>query len=161
MLEQYGLLDENGQLNVDETINLNGEAMTLDEVMALLADPSTDLTEVGYVDGTPIALGDLKTIVEIEQELKRIQETYFSDRAFSGEAVENLNSLLDQMETSGISSRARAPAARKRCRYLTKPSPSEFRLLLEGLQRRAGSRRQPARLRQGGDAGSHAKALSR
>ena len=103
VLEQYGLLDENGQLNVDETINLNGEAMTLDEVMALLEDPSTDLTEVGYVDGTPIALGDLKTIVEIEQELKRIQETYFSDRAFSGEAVENLNSLLDQMETSGIS----------------------------------------------------------
>ena len=103
VLEQYGLLDENGQLNVDETINLNGEAMTLDEVMALLEDPSTDLTEVGYVDGTPIALGDLKTIVEIEQELARIQETYFSDRAFSGEAVENLNSLLDQMETSGIS----------------------------------------------------------
>ena len=103
VLEQYGLLDENGQLNVDETINLNGEAMTLDEVMALLEDPSTDLTEVGYVDGTPIALGDLKTIVEIEQELQRIQETYFSDRAFSGEAVENLNSLLDQMETSGIS----------------------------------------------------------
>ncbi|HIR09489.1 MAG TPA: hypothetical protein IAA70_03700, partial [Candidatus Avoscillospira stercoripullorum] len=103
VLEQYGLLDENGQLNVDETINLNGEAMTLDEVMALLADPSTDLTEVGYVDGTPIALGDLKTIVEIEQELQRIQETYFSDRTFSGEAVENLNSLLDQMETSGIS----------------------------------------------------------
>lgn len=103
VLEQYGLLDENGQLNVDETINLNGEAMTLDEVMALLENPSTDLTEVGYVDGTPIALGDLKTIVEIEQELKRIQETYFSDRAFSGEAVENLNSLLDQMETSGIS----------------------------------------------------------
>ena len=103
VLEQYGLLDENGQLNVDETINLNGEAMTLDEVMALLENPSTDLTEVGYVDGTPIALGDLKTIVEIEQELQRIQETYFSDRAFSGEAVENLNSLLDQMETSGIS----------------------------------------------------------
>ena len=103
VLEQYGLLDENGQLNVDETINLNGEAMTLDEVMALLEDPSTDLTEVGYVDGMPIALGDLKTIVEIEQELQRIQETYFSDRAFSGEAVENLNSLLDQMETSGIS----------------------------------------------------------
>lgn len=103
VLEQYGLLDENGQLNVDETINLNGEDMTLDEVMALLENPSTDLTEVGYVDGTPIALGDLKTIVEIEQELKRIQETYFSDRAFSGEAVENLNSLLDQMETTGIS----------------------------------------------------------
>ena len=103
VLEQYGLLDENGQLNVDETINLNGEAMTLDEIMALLENSSTDLTEVGYVDGTPIALGDLKTIVEIEQELKRIQETYFSDRTFSGEAVENLNSLLDQMETSGIS----------------------------------------------------------
>lgn len=103
VLEQYGLLDENGQLNVDETINLNGEAMTLDEVMALLEDPATDLSQKAYVDGTPIALGDLKTIVEIEQELARIQETYFSDRTFSGEAVENLNSLLDQMETSGIS----------------------------------------------------------
>ena len=119
VLEQYGLLDENGQLNVDETINLNGEAMTLDEVMALLENPSTDLTEVGYVDGTPIALGDLKTIVEIEQELKRIQETYFSDRAFSGEAVENLNSLLDQMETSGISLQSDAATLSGQSGYVT------------------------------------------
>lgn len=103
VLEKYGLLDENGQLNVDETVNLDGEDLTLSEVMDLLSDPATDLTEVGYVDGTPIALGDLKTIIEIEQELARIQETYFSDRTFSGEAVSNLNSLLDQMETSGIS----------------------------------------------------------
>lgn len=76
-------------------------------------DPAVNqaiLDEVGYVDGTPIALGDLKTIVEIEQELARIQETYFSNRTFSGEAVENLNSLLDQMETSGISLQSDAAA---------------------------------------------------
>ena len=81
MLEQLGLLDENGQLKTDYTLSLDGKEYTLDEAEALLEDPDTDLSRVGYVDGTPIALGDLKTILEIERELQRIQETYFSGTA--------------------------------------------------------------------------------
>lgn len=102
MLEQLGLLDENGQLKTDYTLSLDGKEYTLDEAEALLEDPDTDLSRVGYVDGTPIALGDLKTILEIERELQRIQETYFSGTAFSEESLRSLNSLLDQLQTQGL-----------------------------------------------------------
>lgn len=102
MLEQLGLLDENGQVKTDYTLELDGEEYTLDQIEKLLEDPATDLSQVGYVDGTPIALGDLKTILQIERELQRIQDTYFSGRTFSGEAADNLNSLLDQLRVQGV-----------------------------------------------------------
>ena len=109
LLEQLGLLDENGQLKTDYTIDLDGETYTLDEMMALLEDPSTDLSQVGYVDGTPIALGDLKTIIQIEQELQRIQATYFSGQTFSGASLDSLNSLMDQLQTQGIALQSVTP----------------------------------------------------
>ena len=103
LLEQYGLLDEDGNLVTDQSIVLNGTEYTLQEIEALLSDPDTDLSQIGYVDGLPIALGDLATIIAIERELQRIQETYFSDRVFEGEAVDNLNSLMNQLQSQGIS----------------------------------------------------------
>ena len=103
LLEQYGLLDENGNLVTDQTITLDGVEYTLEELDALLSDPATDLSQVGYVDGVPIALGDLKTILAIERELQRIQETYFSGAAFEGEALDNLNDLMEQLQNDGIS----------------------------------------------------------
>ena len=102
LLEQYGLLDENGNLVTDQTVELDGVEYTLDEIEALLSDPATDLSQIGYVDGVPIALGDLATIIAIERELQRIQETYFSGRTFDGEALDNLNSLIDQIQAEGI-----------------------------------------------------------
>ena len=103
LLEQYGLLDEDGNLVTDQSIVLNGTEYTLQEIEALLSDRDTDLSQIGYVDGLPIALGDLATIIAIERELQRIQETYFSDRVFEGEAVDNLNSLMNQLQSQGIS----------------------------------------------------------
>ena len=108
MLEQYGLLDENGNLVTDQTITLDGVEYTLDELETLLSAPATDLSQVGYVDGVPIALGDLKTILAIERELQRIQETYFSGAAFEGEALDNLNALMEQLQNDGISVNAGA-----------------------------------------------------
>lgn len=102
LLEQYGLLDNNGNLVTDQTVELDGVSYTLDEIEALLSDPSTDLSQIGYVDGVPIALGDLKTIIAIERELQRIQETYFSGKAFEGEALDNLNDLMNQFQAEGI-----------------------------------------------------------
>lgn len=101
-LQALGLLDEDGNLKLNQTVNLDGEELTLEQVMTLLEDPSTDLSRIGTVDGVPIALGDLKTIIQIEQELSRIEQTYFSGKTFTGEALDNLNSLLNQLETSGI-----------------------------------------------------------
>ena len=103
MLNALGLLDEDGNFKVDQTITLDGQVLTLAAVMELLENPATDLTRIADVDGTPVALGDLKTMIQIEQELQRIKDTYFSDREFTGEALENLNSLTEQLELQGIS----------------------------------------------------------
>ena len=103
MLNALGLLDEAGNFKVDQTITLDGQVLTLAAVMELLEDPATDLTRIADVDGTPVALGDLKTMIQIEQELQRIKDTYFSGREFTGEALENLNSLTEQLELQGIS----------------------------------------------------------
>ena len=103
MLKALGLLDEAGNFKVDQTITLDGQVLTLAAVMELLENPDTDLTRIADVDGTPVALGDLKTMIQIEQELQRIKDTYFSGREFTGEALENLNSLMEQLELQGIS----------------------------------------------------------
>ena len=103
MLNALGLLDEDGNFKVDQTITLDGQVLTLAAVMELLENHATDLTRIADVDGTPVALGDLKTMIQIEQELQRIKDTYFSGREFTGEALENLNSLMEQMELQGIS----------------------------------------------------------
>ena len=97
MLNALGLLDEDGNFKVDQTITLDGQVLTLAAVMELLENPATDLTRIADVDGTPVALGDLKTMIQIEQELQRIKDTYFSDKEFTGEALENLNSLMEQI----------------------------------------------------------------
>ena len=102
MLNALGLLDEDGNFKVDQTITLDGQVLTLAAVMELLENPATDLTRIADVDGTPVALGDLKTMIQIEQELQRIKDTYFSGREFTGEALENLNSLMEQLELQGL-----------------------------------------------------------
>ena len=112
MLNALGLLDEDGNFKVDQTITLDGQVLTLAAVMELLENPVTDLTRIADVDGTPVALGDLKTMIQIEQELQRIKDTYFSGREFAGEALENLNSLMEQLELQGISLRYSASATK-------------------------------------------------
>lgn len=102
LLDSMGLLDEDGNLITDQTLDLDGKQYTLEEMEALLEDPSTDLSQVAYADGVPIALGDLKTVIAIERELQHLQETYFSGKTFDGEARENLNSLVTQLQTAGI-----------------------------------------------------------
>lgn len=112
MLNALGLLDEDGNFKVDQTITLDGRVLTLAAVMELLENPATDLTRIADVDGTPVALGDLKTMVQIEQELQRIKDTYFSGREFTGESLENLNSLMEQLELQGISLQYSASATK-------------------------------------------------
>ena len=112
MLNSLGLLDEDGNFKVDQTITLDGRVLTLAAVMELLENPATDLTRIADVDGTPVALGDLKTMIQIEQELQRIKDTYFSGREFTGEALENLNSLMEQLELQGISLQYSASATK-------------------------------------------------
>lgn len=105
LLENLGLLDERGNLNVSQNIMIDGKSMRLDEVMAILDDPGTDLSRAADVDGIPIALGDLKTMIRIEQELARIKETYFSGKAFTSGQLALLGDLMGQIKSEGISAK--------------------------------------------------------
>ncbi|MEG1578867.1 MAG: hypothetical protein RR336_08895, partial [Oscillospiraceae bacterium] len=102
LLNRLGLLDEKGNLDLTATITMDGKSMTVDEVRKLLAEPGTDLTKIVNVDGIPLTMGDLQTILNIEAELARIQATYFSGKTFGADATDNLNSLMTQIETQGI-----------------------------------------------------------
>ena len=102
LLEAYDLVDGDGQLKISETLDFNGVPYTLEGALALLEDPATDLDATGTVDGVPIRLGDLKTAIQIELALRDIRDNYFSGRTFSDEALENLNSFLDQAAATGV-----------------------------------------------------------
>ena len=118
LLEQYGLLDEDGNLVTDKTVELDGVEYTLDEIEAILNDPATDLSQVGYVDGVPIALGDLKPILAIERELQRIQETYSSGAAFAVSSREPPAESFSS-RSSGVSHTTNRPLRMMRTRSHT------------------------------------------
>lgn len=95
ILEQYGLVDEDGNFVTDEKIVMDGQAYTLDEIEAILNDPATDLSKVVEVDGEFLTLEDLKTIVEIEQYLAYLQATYFTRQDLTDEQVGSFYDLAE------------------------------------------------------------------
>lgn len=102
VLEQYGLLDEEGRLKTSEKINLDGTLYTLDELQAILEDPDTDLSRVATVDGTPVTLENLKLMVEIERELARLQALYFTDRPLSEAQANALLSFYQAVQNGDV-----------------------------------------------------------
>ena len=102
LLRQLGLLDANGDLMVDQMVNLDGVDYTLDELIDLLDEPDVDLSQLAIVDGSSIALGDLKTIVEIERQLAYIQNTYFTNQYFTQEQLDTLEDMMEQIRDEGI-----------------------------------------------------------
>jgi len=102
-LSNMGLLDEEGNLNVSESIMVDGTPMTLEQVKALLSADDIDLSKKVNVDGTALMLADLKKMIEIEDELVRIKESYFSGAVpFTEKHEETFSSLLKQIENEGI-----------------------------------------------------------
>lgn len=93
VLEQYGLIDEDGNFVTDEKIVMDGVEYTLDEIEAILDDPATDLSKVVEVDGTYLTLEELKTIVEIERYLAYIKATYFTEQDLTDEQIASFYDL--------------------------------------------------------------------
>lgn len=111
-LSNMGLLDDNGNLNVSESIMVDGTPMTLDQVKVMLDADDADLGKRVNVDGTLITLADLKKMIEIEDELARIRESYFSNAVpFTEEHNASFNSLLKQIENEGILVTSSLPGA--------------------------------------------------
>ena len=101
LLQQYGLLDEDGNAIDSWVITMDGEDVTLDELRAVLAgdyDPDGLVT----VDGTPITLGDLDTVLQIEDYIAYLRRTYFSGGEWTQAQLASLQSLKEQINTRGI-----------------------------------------------------------
>jgi len=109
LLDHYGLLDEDGNLSQSWEIWMDGEQVTLEDITALLEDPSCDPEKYVLVDGQPITLGDIKTILEIEEYLAYLQKTYFDGHQWTAEQQASLQSLMEQIETEGITLTTAAP----------------------------------------------------
>lgn len=103
-LSNMGLLDEQGNLNVTESIMVDGTPMTLDQVKQMLYKDDADLSKVVSVDGTELKLADLKIMIEIEEELARLKREYFDDAVpLTDEHNAALKSLVNQIGSQGIS----------------------------------------------------------
>jgi len=102
MLDRYGLLDEEGNLAESWEIWLDGEQVTLEDILALLEDPDCDLTKYVLVDGRAITLGELQTILQIEEYITYLREKYFDGHQWTAEQQASLVSLLEQIEEEGI-----------------------------------------------------------
>ena len=103
-LAEYGLLTDTGA-SADWAMTVPGQArrVTAEEVTALVEDGSLSPDAVVTVDGVPITVADLRTILDIEAELRRIQETYFPEGGvdLSVEEAEALYSLYSQLLADG------------------------------------------------------------
>ncbi len=101
-LLQMGLIDENGNFRSYQ-VEYNDKQMSLDEIKEILNASDVDLSQTCKVDGQEITLGDLKTIIGIEEELSRIESTYFSkDVEMTQEHQDMLNSLIAQLSENGV-----------------------------------------------------------
>lgn len=101
ILQRYNLLDEDGNAVTSWEIRMDGREITLEELREVLAgdyDPDYYIT----VDGMPIALGDVAAILEIEDYLAYLRETYFDGQQWTAEQQASLDALVDQINRDGI-----------------------------------------------------------
>ncbi|MBR6293468.1 MAG: hypothetical protein IKR54_02650, partial [Lachnospiraceae bacterium] len=91
MLQDYGLLDEDGNILNDWYIEKDGCQISLDEIREILAG-DYDPQDMVWVDGAPVALEDLKTMIDIEDYLAYVKDTYFTDKVWTKEQTANAES---------------------------------------------------------------------
>ena len=101
MLQDYGLIDENGNILDSWYIEKDGRQISLDEIRKILAG-DYDPQDVVWVDGAPVALEDLKAMINIEDYLAYVKDTYFTDKVWTKEQTANAQSLVEQLEKEGI-----------------------------------------------------------
>ena len=101
LLQSYGLIDDEGNILDKWKIEMDGKEISLDEIKEILAG-DFDPNKVVWVDGTPVALGELEKMIAIEECLAYVKETYFTEREWTSEQVNNAQSLISQLEKEGI-----------------------------------------------------------
>lgn len=85
-----------------DVIRLNGEECTLDTIREMLADPNVDLTQKVDVDGIEVTMGDLKTMVEIEDRIQEIAGSFLFPEDMTEQQRAEYDSIMNQLQTDGI-----------------------------------------------------------
>ena len=101
LLQQYNLLDEDGRAVEDWSVTMDGRELGLDQLREVLAG-DYDPERLVWVDGVPVTLENLDLILQIEDYIAYLDQTYFSDGAWSQEQLASLASLQAQVRSSGI-----------------------------------------------------------
>ena len=98
-MQALGLFDADGNWTT-EKLQINGEEYTLAEARSFV-DTLTDDTFV-TVGETTITAADLRTMIEIEEEIARIRDTYFNGEEWTDEEKENLSSLEQALNNGDV-----------------------------------------------------------
>lgn len=102
-LKNMGLLGDDGNLTVTQNIMVDGTPMTLEQVKAMIEKPGTDLSKTVSVDGTKVTLANLQTMIKIEDELKRLKETYLTGTVpFDDQRKKSYATLQTQLQSTGL-----------------------------------------------------------
>ena len=100
-LQKYDLLDEDGDPVESWSIRMEGKKVTLEELRALLSG-DYDEDELVFVGQQSVTLGELDTILQIEDYLAHLRETYFEPKAWTQEQLDSFDSLVAQINETGI-----------------------------------------------------------
>ena len=90
------------EIVASDTIHLNGEECSLDTIRQMLADPDVDLSQKVDVDGIEVTMGDLKTMVEIEDQIQAIADSYLFPEDMTDQQKTAYYSILNQLGAEGI-----------------------------------------------------------
>ena len=85
-----------------DVIHLNGAECTLDTIRQMLADPDVDLTQKVDVDGIEVTMENLKTMVEIEDQIQRIAGSVMFAEDLNEQQRAEYDSIINQLNTDGI-----------------------------------------------------------
>ncbi len=101
-LAQYGLLTETGAApDWNLALSGGGREIAADKLLALVKDGALADDTVVNVDGTPVTVADLKVMLEIEEYIAYLRETYFDGHQWSQEQLNSLDSLMEQINSEG------------------------------------------------------------
>ena len=101
VMEQYGLLDEDGSLVDDLTAAIDGREYNKEELCELLSG-SYDGNQLAVVDGKEITLDNLWNIIVIEGYIDYLRETYCLDGEWTEASEKRYENFLEQFSTQGL-----------------------------------------------------------
>ena len=90
------------EIAASDTIHLDGEECTLDTIRQMLAAPDVDLNQKVDVDGIEVTMGDLKTMVEIEDGIQEIADSFLLPEDMTKQQRTEYDSIMNQLRTNGI-----------------------------------------------------------